>query len=232
MDKVNNPPANAVQCAPAATADSSKPRSYKGRSSAERIEERRLRLIDSAIAVYGSSGYRASTVKQVCLHAGLTERYFYESFAGSEQLLCVACSKIMQTLRDRAVSEVAQTQGSLTTKMRAAAESYFLLLKAKPESARLTLFEMEGVSPEVDEHLRTELEKSTTSIDELVFKQQPAKHSQPLDSHLLARGLLGALYQLAKEWTRSGFDLPVSTMVEHYVTLSIGTLAQYQQEND
>jgi AcrR family transcriptional regulator len=37
-----------------------------------------------------NSGYRNTTVKAVCEAAGLTERYFYESFANSEALLVAA----------------------------------------------------------------------------------------------------------------------------------------------
>lgn len=33
------------------------------------------------------TGYRNATVKAVCEAAGLTERYFYESFSNSEELL-------------------------------------------------------------------------------------------------------------------------------------------------
>ena len=62
-------------------------RSYRGQSQEQRRAERRARLIEGAIAVYGERGYHQATVKAVCEAAGLTERYFYESFANSEALL-------------------------------------------------------------------------------------------------------------------------------------------------
>jgi len=62
-------------------------RSYRGQSQEQRRAERRGRLIAGAIAVYGERGYHQATVKAVCEAAGLTERYFYESFANSEALL-------------------------------------------------------------------------------------------------------------------------------------------------
>jgi AcrR family transcriptional regulator len=37
--------------------------------------------------VFGATGYAAVSVKQVCQAAGLTERYFYQSFSDREALL-------------------------------------------------------------------------------------------------------------------------------------------------
>ena len=65
-------------------------RPYRGVSPEERRTQRRSRLVEAAVAVYGERGYRNATVKAVCEQAGLTERYFYESFANSEELL-IAC---------------------------------------------------------------------------------------------------------------------------------------------
>src|ERR1700751_6355680 len=65
-------------------------RHYGGHSTEERRRARRERLIEAATRVYGEVGYRNATVKAVCEAAGLTERYFYESFANSEALLVAA----------------------------------------------------------------------------------------------------------------------------------------------
>src|ERR1700741_2572051 len=65
-------------------------RHYGGHSTEERRLARRERLIEAATRVYGELGYRNTTVKAVCEAAGLTERYFYESFANSEALLVAA----------------------------------------------------------------------------------------------------------------------------------------------
>ena len=65
-------------------------RNYAGLSADERRLARRERLIEGAIRAYGELGYRNTTVKAVCEAAGLTERYFYESFANSEALLVAA----------------------------------------------------------------------------------------------------------------------------------------------
>ena len=48
---------------------------------------RRARFIEAGIEVFGQQGLRGATVRGVCAAAGLTDRYFYESFPSLEALL-------------------------------------------------------------------------------------------------------------------------------------------------
>jgi len=54
---------------------------FKGVSAADRRSARRQRLVGAAFAIAGTEGAGALGVGRVCLEAGLTKRYFYESFA-------------------------------------------------------------------------------------------------------------------------------------------------------
>ena len=74
-------------------------RRYRGVSEAARQAERRQRFIEAGLTVFGSRGYHSSTVRSICSEAGLTERYFYESFANSEDLLCVVYEHVNQRIR-------------------------------------------------------------------------------------------------------------------------------------
>ena len=75
-------------------------RRYRGSAVEERRAQRRQQLIDAAIEVYGSNGYRHSGVKQVCDAAGLTQRYFYESFGHSDELLIAAYEQAARSVRE------------------------------------------------------------------------------------------------------------------------------------
>ena len=61
-------------------------RAYGGLSAGERVAARRERLLDAALELYGTRGFLATGVKDVCRAAGLTDRYFYESFTNSGDL--------------------------------------------------------------------------------------------------------------------------------------------------
>ena len=62
-------------------------RPYRGISAAERRADRRRRLLDGGLDVLAEVGVAGLTMTAVCARAGLTERYFYESFRDRDGLL-------------------------------------------------------------------------------------------------------------------------------------------------
>lgn len=202
-------------------------RNYRGRSAEERVSERRKRFIEAGIALYGEHGFRTTSVKAVCLAAELTERYFYESFANGEALLCETCTVIMDDLRQRAARAMMCAGDSVSERVRAAAHAYFSALLERPAAGRIILFEMEGVSPPVDAHYASELEKSTQLFVDWFFSSLKHDAHPKLNALVLAQGMLGALYQIAKEWMRSNFRLPVDAMTQHMQAMTVGICAAY-----
>ena len=63
----------------------------RGRWSGVPLEDRhalrRDNLVAAGVHLLGSEGGPALTVRAVCRHAGLTERYFYESFTDREHFV-------------------------------------------------------------------------------------------------------------------------------------------------
>jgi AcrR family transcriptional regulator len=59
---------------------------FKGVSADDRRIDRRSRLVAAAFSIAGTEGAGALGVGRVCLAAGLTKRYFYESFASLPEL--------------------------------------------------------------------------------------------------------------------------------------------------
>lgn len=62
-------------------------RRYGGVSAEERTATRRAKLIEAGRELLMREGIAKTTVTAVCAEAGLTERYFYESFANRDALL-------------------------------------------------------------------------------------------------------------------------------------------------
>jgi AcrR family transcriptional regulator len=56
----------------------------------DRIAQRQLQLVEAGLEIFGTVGYRASTVDFICATAGLTKRYFYDSFSRTQDLF-IAC---------------------------------------------------------------------------------------------------------------------------------------------
>ena len=62
-------------------------RTYGGATSAERRTRRHAALLDAALDLVAQSGVGGLTVRGVCGCARLNDRYFYESFRSTEDLL-------------------------------------------------------------------------------------------------------------------------------------------------
>lgn len=71
------------------TGESSRARPYRGVEAAERLAARRHQLLDAGLDLLGAHGRDISelTVRGVCQRAGLSARYFYESFADKDDLV-------------------------------------------------------------------------------------------------------------------------------------------------
>ncbi|HJE92057.1 MAG TPA: TetR/AcrR family transcriptional regulator [Dietzia timorensis] len=62
-------------------------RRWRGVEPGDRKAERRLKLIESGLDLLAAEGPGAVTMRGVCRRAGLTERYFYESFDNRDRFL-------------------------------------------------------------------------------------------------------------------------------------------------
>jgi len=111
-------------------------RTYRGLSAAERQSERRARLIEAGLDVLGSEGLARMTMTAICARAGLTERYFYESFRNLDELL-VAVFDTFATATHAAIDRaLRRAQPDLFERCRAAAGALIESLTEDPRKAR------------------------------------------------------------------------------------------------
>lgn len=61
-------------------------RPYGGVSADERVAIRRQKLLDAGLELFGTRGIAATSIGDICDQAGLTKRYFYESFETIDEL--------------------------------------------------------------------------------------------------------------------------------------------------
>ena len=133
---------------------SSKPlatRRYRGSSAEDRRLKRRQRLLDAALRVYGTRGYRSTTVKAVCKAAGLTERYFYESFPNSEALFLALYKDVSVTALERIRIAGESAGEDPAAQARAMIGAYYANLPDSPACSRVYVIEAFNVSPAAKE---------------------------------------------------------------------------------
>src|SRR3954468_4593051 len=127
---------------------------YRGVSAADRVAERRVRLLAAGLTVWADPGIR-TTMTAVCAEAGLSERYFYESFTGLEALLEAVMDAIAAEIEttSRAAAEAAGDDP--VARVRASVRAFMELLMDDPRKGRVAIVESVAV-PKLRQR-RTEL---------------------------------------------------------------------------
>ncbi|GAA1744222.1 TetR/AcrR family transcriptional regulator [Aeromicrobium alkaliterrae] len=116
-------------------------RRYGGRSADDRRTERRARLVAATVDVLGGRGEGGTTMSLICSEAGLTERYFYESFRGREAALVAALDTVSDEIADVAVQAIERTGGTATARVTAALTALVTWVDEHPVRARVALVE-------------------------------------------------------------------------------------------
>ncbi len=190
-------------------------RSYGGRSAADRARERRAQLIGSGQALIGRRGYAATTVKAICEEAGLTERYFYESFSNREALLKAVYLHLADALRDRLVEAAAAASPRTPEHIaRVTLTAFYAGMRDDPVTARIIYVEIMGVSPSMDETYRQSTGEFAQMLLMLTRPLFPGGELPGHDAELLATGLVGAVNSILVQWMLNDFDKPLETVVE------------------
>ena len=127
---------------------------YRGMSAADRIADRRTRVLDAALAVWADPDTR-TTMTAVCARAGLTERYFYESFSGLDELLAAVMDGIAAEIEETSRRAAEQAGGDPVARVHASVSAFVQLLLDDPRKGRVAIIESVAV-PELRQR-RTEL---------------------------------------------------------------------------
>lgn len=212
----------------ATNSDAASGRRYRGVAVEERRAERRQRLLEAGLRIFGEVGYHGATVKTICAAAGLTERYFYESFANSEDLLCAVYEQHMVLQQQRILVAVTQAPREPVAMIEAGLRAFFELAREIPAGARVQFVEVLGVSPRVDRLYRQAIENFAQMLRTLNL-QLPAQTPLARDEETLSVGLVGAAVGIASRWLLSGFSQPLENMLATTLTIFLGVWRQAQE---
>lgn len=217
---------------PAAAGPESRGRAYGGLSGADRVAARRARFLDAGRALFGSQGLRATTVRGLCAEAGLTDRYFYESFASVEALLGAVYLALMDSLQQRLRALPRPEAGTgpvdwaeVERRCAAGYELWFDTV-ADPQVARIVLAEVLGVSAEIDA-----LYEARTQ-DFAAYTAHPLRGLRLSAERrtLVGRALVGAAVQVARHWVSSGYAASRRSVVRTCTLVAVGTLRELLDE--
>jgi AcrR family transcriptional regulator len=119
-------------------------RVYGGKTADDRVLERRRRLMAAALELIGTEGWAATSVRGVCRHAGLTPRFFYESFTDLDALAVAVFDDIAVNATAAILEAVGAAPPEPGAQARAAIATFVDELTRDPRRARVAFAEALG----------------------------------------------------------------------------------------
>jgi AcrR family transcriptional regulator len=171
-------------------------RDYGGKSAAERTAERRARLIEAGLEMFGDQGYAGTSIRGVLSRAGLRDRYFSESFPDLDSLLAAVFDRIID--EEVAVSRAAiDTASSPSEAVRAIIDGISKLLENNPRHARVKLRETLSAGPVTRQRRRAGMRRLAAHVADLL---PPTPPGSELDRLMLATGVVATANELLITW--------------------------------
>ncbi|PTU32839.1 TetR/AcrR family transcriptional regulator [Stenotrophobium rhamnosiphilum] len=203
-------------------------RVYGGVEQETRAAERREIFINAGFEVFGTVGYRAGTVRVLCKAAGLTDRYFYESFKNSEELLCAVYEHVISKSMTKVQQAISKAPQDIEELSRAGLTAYFSCLR-DPRIGRILQLEVLGVSPKVDA-LYLKNNRDFASLIVSLLPVPPSNRKSATNSlHVVGLALAGASSMAATHWMLDDYRLPQKSVVDACVSIYLGAFNQIKE---
>lgn len=201
---------------------------YGGEDGDSRRARRREQLLDAGLELFGTRGYAASSVKAVCQEAGLTERYFYESFRDREDLLFAVYERVANEVLATAVVSAEAAPADVEARSRAGLEAFFGILTEDVRKAKVQSFEVVGVSERLETRRRQTIHAFAEYLARSMLTLQGAPLNPAIDVQLLSVGVVGATNEILIEWVLGQTSATVKDLIEQctmmYVAMAAGAL--------
>lgn len=194
-------------------------RKFKGLDANQRQAERRTRLISAGLETFGRQGFQVSTVKDVCLQARLTERYFYESFANREELFAAVYQHCIGQLRASLVAALAKLPKDPQAMTQMALRTLYTELRDDPRMARILFIDVLSAHGDMDKHSLNAMQGFSDLLESYLILLAPQLKKAKLDASLISTGLVGAVVLLVMRWAVTGFKEPIDDMVRNSAVL-------------
>lgn len=190
-------------------------RIYGGENLEERRARRRQQFLDAGLQVFGTLGYRAATVRTLCKQAELTDRYFYESFDTTEDLLMGVYRRECDVLESCVIQALASAGegGELMSAIEAGLDAVFTHV-SDPRVARVIWIEVMGVSPRVDKMYNDTMDGFGNLVMTVARQRYKNLGTDDQDEiRMVGLALAGAVSQCVLHWLLGGYRESKASMV-------------------
>lgn len=194
----------------------SSPTRWAGVPLTDRRIERRALLIGAAFVLFGDGGESAVSVRSVCRQSALNSRYFYESFADTDELLGAVYDQVAADLNAEVEAAITATGGTDIERSRAGIRAVLGFSSADPRRGRV-LFTEARANPV----LAARREIAQELLRQMVLSERAQAHpgEKPVATAVAAAMYTGAMAELAQQWLAGNLGDDLDAVVEHTVRL-------------
>lgn len=206
-------------------------RPYAGERPGERVLRRRQQFLDAGLELFGSIGYRATTVRILCKQAKLTDRYFYESFTSTEDLLVEVYRNCLSELQRKVLQAISTERAdpSLASIIHDGLDAFFEGVE-NSRAARVIWLEILGISPRVDQIYNAGINGFATLFLGLARSLYPHWKINDEEGQIIALAVIGAASQSAMAWLLSDYKASRSVMVSATSRVFLGLVAGIERD--
>lgn len=185
---------------------------WAGTPLADRRSQRRARIVDAAFALFGTQGEAGVSVRAVCRATRLHTRYFYESFADTDQLLGAVYDKAASDLAERLQAALDATGDDLLDRLRTGIRTVLDVSSADPSRGRV-LFTEARTNPVLTDRRQATQTALMNSVLHEEARSRPA--ADPRLVRVRAVMFTGAMVELVQQWLSGSLGEDLDVVVDH-----------------
>lgn len=146
--------------------------------------------------LFGTQGYAATPIEQLCRQAKVATRYFYEAFLDKETLLCTLFDQLMQDTFQQVSQTLLDTSTPLADRLNQGLAAFMHAQLEDARRARITAIEILGVSAKTEAHRQKAMNQFVNLIETYcaIMVQQ---HQWPVRHYRVwGVAIVGAMHEL------------------------------------
>jgi AcrR family transcriptional regulator len=182
-------------------------RRIRGLDPRQRLDERRRLLLDAALELFGTRGYAATSVEQLCQAAYVSTRSFYELFGNKE-----ACYLALHRQLEAAITErLAPADDSSADVVARMVAAFVHAMVDDIRVLRVTSIEGMCISPAVDQRRREARHQGAALVQATWARIGATPQASP---RRLALGVIGAFFEIIIDWYLDPQPCDVATLIQ------------------
>jgi AcrR family transcriptional regulator len=195
-------------------------RTYGGRLPDERRAERRQRLLDAGLEVFGTVGFEEASIALLCATARVGTRAFYDEFDSREELLREVATTVVLDAVAALQEALAAAPPRLENRVRAGLSAYVGHLTDDPRRARVAYRAVPAAGRLLPDRHRA----SRAFADLIAAEASRLGVRVPARSDLLALALTGAVAEVLGWWATTTPAPDVEPVVDELTRLLVAAL--------